>query len=115
MSRLSVAELDIEPVPGVSVEWRDIGEVRRGVLVEPDEGLGGPWWLVAVDGGDERLLVKTWALYPAGGIRRERMADAIHQVMLEQARRYFGTAGYRPAWSDALACADAVIALEGGA
>lgn len=96
--------------PGGSVEWRDgtSGGIRSGTLVEPDDGIGGPWWLVDVDGEEEQSYVKTHVLYPKGGIRRERVADAIHGVMRQHARAC-GTPGF-PAWSHALACADAALA-----
>lgn len=112
MSGLLLVEQDIQLAPGQRVEWRNGtgGAVARGRLVSPDNGLGGPWWLVDVDGEDKPILVKPYVLYPEGGIRRERTADAIHQVMRMQAIRRTGVPDAR--WSDALACADAVIAMD---
>jgi hypothetical protein len=99
--------------PKQRVEWRNGsgGDISRGTLIEPDNEFGGPWWLVDVDGEEKQSLVKTYALYPEGGIRREQMADAIHRVMREKARQRTGRP-YDACWSDALACADAVIALD---
>jgi hypothetical protein len=109
-----VSMLETEFAPGMRVEWRsggDVGDISRGTLVEPDTGFMGPWWLVDVDGSERQLLVKTYALYPEGGIRREEMADAIHRVMREKAQQRTGHP-YDARWSDALAYADAVLALE---
>lgn len=107
------APVDEEFTPRQRVEWRNDtgGDISHGTLIELDDGLGGPWWLVDVDGEDRHSLVKVYALYPDGGIRREQMADAIHRVMVAVARRE-GEPRF-PAWSDALAAADAVIALDG--
>lgn len=98
--------------PGQRVEWRNgtQGDISIGTLLAPDDGIFGPWWLVDVDGEDQKSLVKTYALYPLGGIRLERMADAIHSVMRTQAHRCHG-AGPFPPWSDALEIAQAVVAL----
>jgi hypothetical protein len=104
---------DVDWRPGMRTEWRDgvAGSVQRGVLIEPDGGVGGPWWLVDVDGQDERSLVKTWALHPEGGIRREEIAKEVHGVLRRAAYRRHDMANLPP-WADALAVADAVIAMD---
>lgn len=103
---------DEEWKPGMRVEWRSgvAGPVQRGVLVEADDGVGGPWWLVDVDGEGRRTLVKTWALHPEGGIRRENIAKEVHSVLRRAAYRRHDMANL-PVWDDALAVADAVIAM----
>jgi hypothetical protein len=104
---------DVEWQPGMRAEWRDglDGDVQRGVLVEPDNGIGGPWWLVDVDGEERRSLVKTWALHLEGGIRREAIAHEVHSVLRRAAYRRHDMAN-PPPWEDALAVADAVIAMD---
>jgi hypothetical protein len=110
-------DADFTPEPGARVEWRNGsgGDVSAGTVIRYDNGLGGPWWLVDVDGEVRLSLVKARAVYPPGGIRLEQTADAIHHVLRKQAHRCHG-AGPFPSWSDALEIAEAVIALgkEGG-
>lgn len=112
MSDRSVTDLRL--APGLRVEWRSgsSDDCERGTLVRSDDDMFGPSWLVQPDDSDGPTLVKTYALYPEGGIRRERVADAIHSVMRQRAH---STQSEFPPYSHAVACADAVLALDGGA
>jgi len=103
--------LDFTPEPGGRCEWRSGGETSTGTLIHEDNGPFGPWWLVDVDGEDKPYLVKTYVLYPPGGIRLERMADEIHHVLRKQAHNCHGSGPF-PSWSQALEIAQAVVALE---
>jgi hypothetical protein len=98
--------------PGQRVEWQSSPSnpaISHGTLIEPDDGLGGPWWLVDVDGETKDVLVKTYALHPIGGIRRLRVADAIQHALVVAGRDR--DAPWIP-FDEILAAADAVIALD---
>jgi hypothetical protein len=100
---MSIPRQPAELKAGDRVEWRDGPDMARGTLVKPDN----PWWLVVADDGGRQTLVKAFALFPEGGLRREQIADAIQMAAWRAGDRSLR-------WSDFLACADAVIALDGG-